>query len=266
MASANKPDKSFQTMTDRFSNRSPFSICELHQEAIFNFCVNFECLKPICPECIEDHLAYHESNNTKPEFTSMKSVKSNCFKKIQAGITSLNQEVKKCELEYLLDPESLIEDGTKKIKKFRERLILIIDSHCATLEESLKRRVHENLLKISDFEGIFEKMKNILSELEYLKTGLEQNNSVHIIEKICRLDLKALMLKFRGEVHSVVETRDLEPIDIHVDENRFLQFKLELENMIYIQKDYKKSVLENSNIAEKENNNSLIISKFIYYF
>lgn len=212
-------------------------ICDIHNEQIFNFCLNLECLKPLCPECINEHQDYHTEKDTKADFSTIRAVKTSCSKKIEAGIISLNQEVKRCELEYLLDPEALIENGVRRIKKFKERLTFMIESHCLLLEETLKRRVHENLLKGSDFEGVFQEMKNIINEMEFLRKNLDSNNGISYIKKICMLDLKALMKNFKSKVQRVVGTKDLEPIDIHVDEVRFKQFKNELENLIYIQKE-----------------------------
>lgn len=245
-------DKSYPNQ-ERPTNKMFQGMCDIHMEPFFNYCVNLECLKAMCPECIEEHMQHHERHNTKPVITSLKTTKTNCSIKIQAGITSLNQEVKKCELDYILDPDALIEEGTKKIKKFKERMVLMIESHCANLEESLKRRVHENLLRFSDFEGIFDKMKNILSELEYLKSSLENQNPLPIIQKICLLDLKALMNKFKGEISSVAESKELDPIDVHVDELKFMQFRLDLENMLYIQrKNEKEKEKERDKDKDKE--------------
>lgn len=221
-------------------------VCDIHDEQIFNFCLNLECLKPLCPECINDHQEYHNEKSSKPDFTTIRGVKSSCSKKIEAGILSLNQEVKKCELEYLLDPEALIEVGMRRLKKFRERMHFMIESYSAQLEETLKRRVHENILKGSDFEGIFEDMKNIIKELDFLRKNLDSSSGVTYIKKICLLDLKSLMTEFKSKVHRVIKTKDLEPIDIHVDENKFIQFKSDLENMIFIKRDPKE--VEYSNI------------------
>lgn len=228
---------------EKTSNSQRFSvplanplICDIHNEQIFNFCLNLECLKPLCPECIKDHQEFHNEKDTKADFSTIRAVKTSCSKKIDAGIMSLNQEVKRCELEYLLDPEALIEAGVRRIQKFKERLGFMIESHCALLEETLKRRVQENLLKSSDFEGVFKEMNNIINEMEFLRKNIDTNNGVSYIKKICMLDLKALMKDFKAKVQKVAGTKDIEPIDIHVDEIRFKQFRNDLENLIYIQK------------------------------
>ncbi len=39
--------------------------CDEHRgEFVTNFCCNFVCLKPFCPECIFSHYALHQQNGT----------------------------------------------------------------------------------------------------------------------------------------------------------------------------------------------------------
>jgi hypothetical protein len=239
-------NKTYPIIQDPPSSKAFQGCCELHNEPFFNFCMNLECLKAICPECIADHISQHEQANTKADITSLRMVKTNCQKKIQAGITSLTEEVKKCKFKYILDPDAIIEEGVKKIKKFQERLTLMIENHCAKMEEGLKRRVHENLLKSSDFEGIFEKISGALGELEYMKNSLENQNPLPMYQKICLLDLKKLLNKFKSEISSVAESKDIEPVDVNIDAN-FHKFQLDLENMLYFKKQ-----------PEKEENQKLV--------
>ena len=40
-------------------------LCDEHKgEYITNFCCCFECLKPLCPECIYPHYSFHQQNQT----------------------------------------------------------------------------------------------------------------------------------------------------------------------------------------------------------
>ena len=47
----------------------------------------------------------HLARNTVPEITSIKQVKNNCQKKLNAAIFSLNKEIENCELSYLFNPQ-----------------------------------------------------------------------------------------------------------------------------------------------------------------
>jgi hypothetical protein len=69
------------------------------------------------------------------------------------------------------------------------------------LEENFKRKVAENMLKAKDFEEVFRQIKRLIQELEDLNVSLDTGNTISIIKKICLLDLKSLMDKFRSKIH-----------------------------------------------------------------
>ena len=74
--------------------------------------------------------------------------------------------------------------------------------------------MHENILKATDFNGVFDKIKALVQELELLNSNLDNGNTISVVNKICMLDLKSLMDKFRNEIHKVIDSRDLDPIGI----------------------------------------------------
>lgn len=189
--------------------------CEEHpNEPITNYCSSLDCLKPLCPECIDQHYKLHLQQSTIPEIESIKNVKNNCSKKLKAAIISLTSEMEKAELQYLINPEQIIEDGQLRIRKCREKVQQVINSFFETLEDTFKKRVHENMLKATDFNLVFDKIKALIQELELLNQNLDSGSTINVIKKICLLDLKSLMDKFRSEIHRVIDSRDLDPVGI----------------------------------------------------
>ncbi len=57
------------------------------------------------------------------------------------------------------------------------------------------------MLKAKDFEEVFRQIKRLIQELEDLNVSLDTGNTISIIKKICLLDLKSLMDKFRSKIH-----------------------------------------------------------------
>ena len=181
------------------------SKCEEHTgEPLTNFCSNLNCLKPLCPDCINSHTRLHLSQNSTPDINSIKNVKFHCGKKLKAAITSLNNEIAKCELQYLFNPESIIEEEKTKIRKCKERVLQSVNNFFDALEESVKRRVQENMLKAGDFSNVFHKMRNLINELQFLNQDLEVGNVIDNIRKICLLDLKKVMDKFKSDIYKVI--------------------------------------------------------------
>lgn len=42
------------------TNRSGLQCLEHPREEITNFCIQFDCLKPLCPDCVEIHTKVHQ--------------------------------------------------------------------------------------------------------------------------------------------------------------------------------------------------------------
>jgi len=73
--------------------------------------------------------------------------------------------------------------------------------------------------------------------LEGLNTALDTGNTISVIKKICLLDLKSLMDKFRADIHKVIDSKDLDPVEIVIEEQRIINLKSELEQMVYLTKE-----------------------------
>ena len=170
--------------------------CQEHKnEPITNFCANLDCMKALCPECIFLHTKYHMNNQTSPEINSLKTVKTNCNKKIMAGISSLKHEQDKIEKQYMTNPEALINEGLSKLNKCKENIFQIVINFFDDLEEKYRKRVHEKSGLIDDFSNIFEKMTQFILELEYLNNNL--NSSQEMIESIHKvIQFKFYLLYF----------------------------------------------------------------------
>ena len=149
---------------------------------ITNFCSALECFRELCPECIENHYRYHKKTGTPPSITSLRNIKTKCLEKIKTIIIALNQEIEKCELDYLLDPEKIINEGLHNISLFKEKMLESINSYCSMLEKNLIKTVKENLLQAEDFKKIFDHMKNVIKDLEYI-TGRASRSKSYCFKK-----------------------------------------------------------------------------------
>lgn len=220
------------------NNLSESQECLEHPSMVItNFCSATECFHELCPECIENHYKHHKKNNTPPSITSLRNIKIKCIDKVNTIIIAMNQEIEKCELDYLLDPEKIIKEGLANINNFKEKIFEKLNSYCNMLEKNLIKTVNENLLQVTDFKKIFEHMKNVIKDLEYMRNKLEKTNKVDSIKKISILDIRHLIEKFRKEIHSVMDTKSIFPINIVINETRLQNyFAKELEKLITLER------------------------------
>lgn len=204
--------------------------CEDHpSEIITNFCCILDCLKPLCPECIDYHNKFHKQNQQYPEIDTLRNVKINCSKKVKAAIISLTQELEKLELKYMINPQEMIDEGLENLKRCREKVLQMVNAFFDNLEVMYKRKLNETIFKGHDYTTIFDKIKNLIQELEFLQTSLESgNNTMSVIKKICLLDLKTLLDKYKAEIQDLIESRTIISTEIMVNESRLSVIESEL--------------------------------------
>ena len=209
--------------------------CEKHpSEPITNFCCGIDCLKALCPECIDSHNKFHRSKDFFPEIDSLKNVKKNCSKKIKAGINVLTSELEKLELKYLINPQDLIDEGFEVIRRAKERVILKINAIFEVFEEEYKKSMGDFMYKGQDFNGLFEKIRNFINELEFYLANLESNNALTIIKKICILDLKSLIDKYKLEIQGLIDVKMNKNVEIIVNEAKFKNIEADIRKLIKI--------------------------------
>lgn len=204
--------------------------CEDHpSEIITNFCCILDCLKPLCPECIDYHNKFHKQNQQYPEIDTLRNVKINCSKKVKAAIISLTQELEKLELKYMINPQEMIDEGLENLKRCREKVLQMVNAFFDNLEVMYKRKLNETIFKGHDYTTIFDKIKNLIQELEFLQTSLESgNNTMSVIKKICLLDLKTLLDKYKAEIQELIESRTIISTEIMVNDSRLSVIESEL--------------------------------------
>lgn len=210
--------------------------CDKHpSEQVTNFCCGIECLKALCPECIDLHNRFHRENRAFPEIDSLKNVKRNCSKKIKAGINVLTQELEKLELKYLVNPQDIVDEGIEMIRRNKEKVLQMINVFYESFEAEYKRGLNEFIFKGQDFNTLFEKIRNFINELEFYLANLESNNALTIIKKICLLDLKSLIDKYKIEIQGLIDVKMNKTLDIQINDSRLKNIEAELSKIIKIQ-------------------------------
>lgn len=210
--------------------------CEDHpNEIITNFCCILDCLKPLCPECIDYHNKFHKQNQQYPEIDTLRNVKINCSKKVKAAILSLTQELERMEMKFMINPQEIIDEGLETLRRCREKIIQMVNAFFDNLELNYKKKLNETIIKGHDYSTIFEKIKNLIQELEFLQTSLESgSNTLSVIKKICLLDLKTLLDKYKQEINDLIEARTIISTDILVNDSRLAVIESELAKFAMI--------------------------------
>ncbi len=79
--------------TSKMSTKQIEDTCLEHEgEPFTNFCSAMTCIKPLCPECIENHYTHHKNMRTVPEIDSFRTLKNKCVAKIGDILESVSGE------------------------------------------------------------------------------------------------------------------------------------------------------------------------------
>lgn len=225
--------------------------CEDHpNELLTNFCCILDCLKPLCPDCIDYHNKFHKQNHSYPEVDSLKNVKINCGKKVKAAILALTQELERLELKYVMNPQDIIDEGLENLKRTREKVLQLVNAFFDNMEVSYKKKLNEVLFKGQDFNAVFEKVRNLINELEFLQANLEGNNTINVIKKICVLDLKSLLDKYKIEIQGLIEAKQHQNVDLMINDSRLAHIEAELVKLV--------SIINHADLAANQNTNGSV--------
>jgi len=181
--------------------------CEEHpHEPITNFC--FASLRALCPSCIDYHNKMMKQNNMFPEIDTIRNVKINCVKKCQGAIATLQAELQNLDGQLIFNPKTIIEEGIFEIRRARDRLIAFINKYVETIEIEYERSITEAVAKATNYSDVGEKIQSLIRELEHLMYNVDSPACVPTVKKICMIDLKALLEKFRTDVRHTLNVRE----------------------------------------------------------
>lgn len=182
-------------------------LCEDHpHEPVTNFC--FASLRALCPSCIDNHNKMMKQNNMFPEIDTLRNVKLNCTKKCQSAIAALQSELGNLDSQMITNPKAVIEEGIFEIRRARDKLISFINKYVETIEAEYERSITDAVSKATNYSDVGDKITSLIQELEHLMYNIESPSCVPTVKKICMIDLKALLEKFRGDVHHTLSVRE----------------------------------------------------------
>lgn len=197
--------------------------CEDHPgEKITNFCFASKMMK---------------QNGTFPEVDTLKNVKVNCAKKVKSAIMALTGELQKLDSQLVINPKEIIDEGVVVLRRARDKLIEHINKYFEELEISYAKRINEAILKAMSYNDVNEKIKNLLNELEHLLYNIETPNCIPTVKKICLIDLKTLLDKFRADVNQTLHYRNTVTnnfSELRIDESRIMRVEEEIAKYAYL--------------------------------
>ncbi|CAD8060516.1 unnamed protein product [Paramecium sonneborni] len=237
-----------------------------HRAPITNYCACIDCLRPLCPECIYDHYSYHQQAKTPAAIQSILNTRTNCEKKIAKAIEQLKKEYEQYDIQYIFNPDEILNQEFSRMKEVKEQMFEIINIFFQEQENLLQTKVKENQLKVKNIGGIFQKIEAVIEQLELLRNSLltspEPFSNFH---KACRLDVKSLLDRYKSDLKKSIKSKELDPINVHIDEHKLFNLKNYLIQIVNIQTTNYEDAADNNSFQSKNKDQSINHSLSVPY-
>ncbi|CAD8058649.1 unnamed protein product [Paramecium sonneborni] len=229
-----------------------------HRAQIINYCACIDCLRPLCPECIYDHYSYHQQIKTPAAIQSILNTRTNCERKIAKAIESLQKEYEQYDIQYIFNSDEILNQEISRMKDAKEQMFEIINIFFQQQEYLLQTKVKENQLKVKNIGGIFQKIQAVIEQLEFLRDSLLNSpDPLSYFHKACRLDVKSLLDRYKSDLKKSIKSKELDPINIYIDEHKLFNLKNELSKIVKIQSNDYEDAGDNNSIVSKNKDQSI---------
>ncbi|CAD8146974.1 unnamed protein product [Paramecium pentaurelia] len=229
-----------------------------HRAQITNYCACIDCLRPLCPECIQEHYQYHTQSKTPAAIQSILNTRTNCEKKIAKAIEQLKKEYEQYDIQYFFNPDEILNQEISRMNEVKSQMIEIITIFFKQLENVLETKVKENQLKVKNIGGIFQRIQTVIDQLEILRNSLlNSSDPFQHFHKACRLDVKSLLDRYKSDLKKSIKSKELDPINVHIDEHKLFNLKNQLSKIVVIQTTDHDEIGDNISVLSKNKDQSI---------
>eukprot|EP01015_Nassula_variabilis_P019000 TRINITY_DN3166_c0_g1_i1.p2 TRINITY_DN3166_c0_g1~~TRINITY_DN3166_c0_g1_i1.p2 ORF type:complete len:272 (-),score=24.44 TRINITY_DN3166_c0_g1_i1:119-934(-) len=230
--------------------------CDLHPgEVFYHFCESTTCYKPLCPECVTEHLKEHKLRNEIPEIISMNAARERSSRKLKGVQITLSKELERLESEFMVNPQEAFSDGMEKLDAAKDKLKSLIDSYFDQLSEELRRVVTEHHMKSNYFTGVIKTITEDIMHLKQIDDGLYDSNAyINSVKKAFLLNGYGAVESIRDQIKDIAEKKNLSFLNIVVDESELSGFQANLlkYSFIDIEYPYSKTFKKNDKKSDKK--------------
>ncbi|CAD8043612.1 unnamed protein product [Paramecium primaurelia] len=119
--------------------------CFNHQGQTFtNFCKCKECILPLCPECVKEHVYEHSQFNSYPKLECLENILTDVHQEVcqQANqLACAKQDIEKSQTQA----SAYTQETVQKLKEAKQRILQIVEQYFHSLEIELNNRQKKNL-------------------------------------------------------------------------------------------------------------------------
>ncbi|CAD8207159.1 unnamed protein product [Paramecium pentaurelia] len=223
--------------TSKMSNMTQFANfmyvpCPTHPEFfITNLCQDQNCIEPLCPECINEHLEMHQAKGRVPKLENIQRVRKDNTYKIDELSKSLQFKLQDSKKYFQEQPSILYNNNLEQLRQIHEQISNIIDDYFETLYKDLKEQNQDEYIK--QLNQIEQDILQQQHKLTKLQEDLHNDNYVRAVIQICDGKQELFSDKSLISLDKLIQNYQQSQIKIIFDKNNIELFQTYCKKMCY---------------------------------
>ena len=228
------------------------TLCKIHTtEAVTNYCCLSECLTPLCPDCIDEHVKKHSTERSTPEIDTLSRVKRMCENRLSNASNTLTEQLRRLRSAENINFEDAIKKITCDLETIRARLIAHINQKFKQLHEEYNAKMRTINSDFPDFAALKNKLSTILNEVKDIRINLDSNKVFDSVNYCCRLDLTKLETEVSRWVNDALATSINIPTNLIFNDQYAFEFDQFLNNVVSLDVNRVKLVLNENELRNQ---------------
>lgn len=210
--------------------------CTFHKDLdVTNFCKDFSCLKPLCPECVKNHILEHKSENTYGDIERVENVLEEAFQVMDkicnyftsdlAAIDNLNHTKRNSAINL-----------EEKISLAKQKIYFIIESFFSTFSQEAQEIFSKQQNAFFEELEVSKKfLLNKMNEMNNFKTKLKDSKTfLKYVRKLNSTTFYSDNFKYHKEIEQYLDLVCHKLVYPIVDDSKLYSFNIELAKFIYL--------------------------------
>ncbi|CAD8212694.1 unnamed protein product [Paramecium pentaurelia] len=248
--------------TSKMSNMTQFANfmyvpCPTHPEFfITNLCQDQNCIEPLCPECINEHLQMHQQKGRVPKLENIQRVRKDNTYKIDELSKSLQFKLLDSKKYFQEQPSIIYNNNLGQLRQIHEQISNIVDDYFETLYKDLKDQNQDEYLKqLNQIEQDIIQQQHKLTKLQ---EDLHNDNYVRAVIQICDAKQELFSDKSLISLNNLIENYQQSQFKIIFDKSNIELFQTYCNKICYFVKNTNTQLNNKSLQIENKSNQSTI--------
>lgn len=208
--------------------------CPQHpEETISNFCCIRSCLRPLCPDCIDDHISEHAEKGQKATVETLNRLKNKSDVLLSSVTKILESDLALLNNETGLDFEEIKSKSIDELRKFKAKVMEQVNLYFVSLEREFEEKLSQVKKEAPETTGLKSNLSKITDYLKALRSNLDTSELFESINSCVRMDVKPMLEKYHGLIDDAILRSVQLPIHFDYDPN-FSGLNHELQKVVRI--------------------------------